>query len=210
MVGQIVAANPAHAVRGPRHSVAKGSTPVLSSEEARHLLRTIDVSNLVGLRDRSLIAVMTYTFARIGAAVALRVEDYYPQRKRWWLRLREKNGKVNEMPCHHNLETYLDEYLEAARIGGDKKGFLFRSAIGRTGKLSERPLTRIDAWRLVQRRAAERGIGSRLICHHKSIHQSDRFRFPSSRSSARWYVCCTVKCLNPSGRFESQVTVYGH
>jgi len=50
---------------------------------------------------------MTYTFARVGAVVALTVEDYFAQKKRWWLRLREKNGKVNEMPCHHKLQSYL-------------------------------------------------------------------------------------------------------
>ena len=165
VVGQIVAANPAHAVRGPRHSVSKGSTPVLSSEEARHLLRTLDISDLLGLRDRALLAVMTYTFARVSAVIALRVEDYYPQKKRWWLRLREKNGKVNEMPCHHNLEIYLDEYLEAAEIAGDKKSSLFRSALGRTGKLSERPMTRIDAWRMVQRRAEHAGIETHIGNH---------------------------------------------
>ena len=101
VTGQIVAANPAHSVRGPRHSVSKGSTPVLSSEEARELLQGMDVSSVVGLRDRAIIATMTYTFGRVGAVVALKVEDYYPQKKRWWLRLHEKNGKVNEMPCHH-------------------------------------------------------------------------------------------------------------
>ena len=63
---------------------------------------------LVGLRDRALIAVMTYTFARVGAVVAQAVKDYYPQNKRWWLRLHEKNGKVNELPCHHKLEEHLD------------------------------------------------------------------------------------------------------
>jgi integrase len=62
---------------GPRHSVSKGSTPVLSSEEATALLTGMDVSNVVGLRDRAIIAVMTYTFARVGAVVALTVEDYY-------------------------------------------------------------------------------------------------------------------------------------
>src|SRR6516165_4316286 len=78
---------------------------------------------------------MTYTFARVGAVVALSVEDYFAQKKRWWLRLREKNGKVNEMPCHHKLETYLDAYIEAAGIEGDRKGPLFRAAIGKTKKL---------------------------------------------------------------------------
>jgi hypothetical protein len=66
----------------------------------------MDVSTAVGLRDRATIAVMIYTFARVGAAIALNVEDYYSQKKRWWLRLREKNGKLNEMPCHHKLESF--------------------------------------------------------------------------------------------------------
>jgi len=110
VTGQVVPSNPAHAVRGPRHSVTKGVTPVLSSEEATALLVGMDVSTIVGLRDRAIIAVMTYTFARVGAVVALAIEDYFPQNKRWWLRLHEKNGKVNEMPCHYKFEEYLDAY----------------------------------------------------------------------------------------------------
>ncbi len=58
------------------------------------------------------------TFARVGAVGALTVEDHFPQKKRWWLRLHEKNGKLNEMPCHHKLEEYLDAYIKAARIAG--------------------------------------------------------------------------------------------
>jgi site-specific recombinase XerD len=165
VIGQIVAANPAHSVRGPRHSVSKGSTPVLSSEEARELLHGMDVSSVVGLRDRAIIATMTYTFARVGAVVALKVEDYYPQKKRWWLRLHEKNGKVNEMPCHHKLEVYLDEYLEAAGIAGERKGELFRTAIGKTGKLAPKALSRTDVWYMVRRRAASAGIETAIGCH---------------------------------------------
>ena len=165
VTGQIVATNPAHSVRGPRHSVSKGSTPVLSSEEARELLQGMDVSGVVGLRDRAIIATMTYTFARVGAVVALKVEDYYPQKKRWWLRLHEKNGKVNEMPCHHKLETYLDEYLEAAGIVGVRKGMLFRTAIGKTGKLAAKAMSRTDVWYMVRRRAASAGIETAIGCH---------------------------------------------
>ena len=140
VTGQVIPSNPAHAVRGPRYSVSKGATPVLSSEEATELLKGMDVSTVVGLRDRAIIAAMTYTFARVGAVVVLAVEDYFPQRKRWWLRLREKNGKLNEMPCHHNLEEYLDAYIEAAGIGAERKGPLFRSAIGKTGRRIGTPL----------------------------------------------------------------------
>ena len=165
VVGQVMPSNPAHSVRGPRHSVTKGSTKVLSSEEATSLLTNMDVTTVVGLRDRALIAVMTYTFARVGAVVALTVEDYYPQKKRWWLKLHEKNGKVNEMPCHHKLENYLDEYIKTAGIGEDRKGPLFRSAMGKTGQLTARPMLRSDVWSMVRRRAADAGIQTAIGCH---------------------------------------------
>ena len=165
VTGQVVPSNPAHSVRGPRHSVRKGSTPVMSSEDASALLKGIDTLHVVGLRDRAIIAVMIYTFARVSAVVALKVEDYFPQKKRWWLRLHEKNGKVNEMPCHHKLEQYLDAYIEAAGIADDKKGPLFRAAIGRTGKLSDRPMSRVDAWYMVRRRATDAGIETAIGNH---------------------------------------------
>ena len=165
VTGQVVPSNPAHAVRGPRHSVSKGATPVLSSEEATALLTGMHVSTVVGLRDRAIIAVMTYTFARAGAVVGLAIEDYFPQKKRWWLRLHEKNGKVNEMPCHHKLEEYLDAYIEAAGLCSDRKGPLFRSAIRKTGQLSDRPMLRGDVWRMVRRRASDAGIETAIGCH---------------------------------------------
>jgi integrase/recombinase XerD len=165
VVGQVMPTNPAHSVRGPRHSVTKGSTTVLSSEEATALLTGMDVSTVVGLRDRAIIAVMTYTFARVGAVVALAIEDYYSQKKRWWLRLHEKNGKLNEMPCHHKLEEFLDAYIKVARIGHDRKGPLFRSALGKTARLSARPMLRGDVWRMVRRRAVDAGIETAIGCH---------------------------------------------
>ncbi len=126
VVGQVVATNPAHSVRGPKHVVKTGKTTVLTGERARELLDSIDTSTVVGLRDRALISVMTFAFARIGAVVAMRVEDYYPKGKRWWVRLHEKGGKRHEMPAHHNLEAYLDAYIKAAGIGEEGKSPLFR------------------------------------------------------------------------------------
>jgi site-specific recombinase XerD len=117
IIGQVLAVNPAHAVRGPEHVVRRGKTPVLTEDQAHRLLDSIDATTLVGLRDRALIGVMIYSFARIGAVVAMRVEDYYPGGKRWWLRLHEKGGKRHEMPAHHKLEHFLDEYLAAAVSG---------------------------------------------------------------------------------------------
>jgi site-specific recombinase XerD len=165
VTGQVVPSNPAHSVRGPRFSVRKGVTPVLSSEEATALLQGMDVSTVVGLRDRAIIAVMTYSFARVGAVVGLAVEDYFPQKKRWWLRLREKNGKLNEMPCHHKLEAYLDAYIAAAGIADDRKGPLFRSAIRKTKKLSGSPMSRSDVWAMIRRRASDAGIETAIGCH---------------------------------------------
>ena len=165
VTGQVVATNPAHAVRGPKHVVKTGKTTVLDAEQARRLLDSIDTLTAVGVRDRALISVMTFAFARIGAVVAMRVEDYYPKGKRWWVRLHEKGGKRLEMPAHHNLEAYIDSYIEAAGIRDGGKAPLFRSAAGRTGTLTEKPMNRVDAWRMIQRRAAEVGMKVRIGCH---------------------------------------------
>jgi site-specific recombinase XerC len=161
----VVATNPAHAVRGPKHVVKRGKTSVLTGEQARELLDSIDASTIVGLRDRALISVMTFAFARVSAVVSMKVEDYYPQGKRWWVRLHEKGGKRHDMPAHHNLEAYLDAYIEAAGLKDGGKVPLFRSAIGRTGKLTETAMNRVDAWRMVQRRAGDIGMRINVGCH---------------------------------------------
>ena len=96
VIGQVVPVNPATSVRGPTHVVKTGKTPVLQPADARRLL---DTSTLRGLRDRALLGVMVYSFARVSAVVGMRVEDYYQQGKRWWLRLQEKGGK------HHAVRT---------------------------------------------------------------------------------------------------------
>ncbi|CAB3773980.1 tyrosine-type recombinase/integrase [Paraburkholderia humisilvae] len=101
-------------VRGSSHSAKTGSTPVLDPTEARQLLDSIDVTTSAGLRDCALIALMVFSFARVGAALAMRVEDVYVQQRRLWARLREKGGEAHAMPCHHTLETYLYAYLEGA------------------------------------------------------------------------------------------------
>src|SRR2546421_3186826 len=108
---------------------------------------------------------MTFTFARVGAAVDMRVDDYYPQGKRWWLRLHEKGGKRHEMPAHHTLEAYLDEYLDAAGLRDSGKRPLFRSAAGRTGMLTAHAMHPIDAYRMIRRRAAHARFRGRVNRH---------------------------------------------
>lgn len=158
VTGQVVPMNPAASVRGPSHVVKTGKTPVLDGEDARQLLSSIDISTHSGLRDRGLIALMVYSFARVGAALAMNVEDVYTQNRRLWVRLREKGGKRHEMPCHHSLEDYLMAYLDSTEIGKDPKGPLFRT-IGRgTGHLTATPLAQANAHAMIRRRLAAAGI----------------------------------------------------
>lgn len=164
VIGQIVPMSPASSVRGPKHVVKKGKTPVLTAVEARELLDSIDTSEITGVRDRALIGLMVYSFARVSAAVGMRVEDYAQRGKRCWLRLREKGGKHHEVPAHHNAIEYLDAYLAAAGIGGDPKSPLFRT-VDRHGELSPRTLTRNDALRMVKRRARKAGLPADICCH---------------------------------------------
>jgi integrase/recombinase XerC len=116
VTGGVIASNPASSVRGPKHSVRRGKTPVLDGKEAGKLLASIETDTVAGLRDRALIGLMTYTFARIGAAVGMTVGDLFHERNRLWVRLNEKGGKRHEMPCHHTLEEYLTEYVERAGL----------------------------------------------------------------------------------------------
>lgn len=168
---QIIRINPAPAVRGPKFSARTGKTPVLTPDETRQLLASIDCSSLIGLRDRAVIATMVYTFARIGAITQIRVEDVFVQNRRLWIRLKEKGGKSHAMPCHHNLEAYLTEYTEAAGLSLQPKAYLFqtllrefRSAQG-SGTPSGKPLIQQIAWSMLQRRARQAGLDT-AICNH--------------------------------------------
>ena len=165
VTGHVMATNPAGSVRGPRHSALKGKTPVLDVAEARQLLDSIDVSTHAGLRDRALIALMVFSFARVGAALGMKAEDVFTQNRRLWVRLREKGGKRHELPCHHTLEQYLHAYLDGAGIADDPKGPLFRT-IGRgTKTLTRNPLPQASAYLMIQRRALAAGIGTKIGNH---------------------------------------------
>jgi site-specific recombinase XerD len=165
VVGQVIPTNPAHAVRGPKHSQRRGKTPVLQADETRTLIDAIDVSSLPGLRDRALIGLMVYTFARVGAAISMKVEDFFVQGRRGWVRLHEKGGKEHEMPTHHNLDRYLEEYIRAAGIVEDRKSPLFRTMRGRSGELTDNSLLQSDVWRMIRRRALAAGIKTEIGCH---------------------------------------------
>ena len=174
VTGHVIEVNPAHAVRGPRYVVKKGKTPVLTAEEARTLLASIGAPaagrapeehppSVKDLRDRALIGVMVYTFARVNAVIGMKVKDYFIQGRRGWVRLHEKGGKEHEVPCHHTLEKLLDDYIAAAGIARDPEGPLFRSVGRKTGRAEA--VWQQDAYRMIQRRAAAAGIATKIGNH---------------------------------------------
>jgi site-specific recombinase XerD len=165
VMGQVVQLNPAASVRGPSHSVRRGKTPVLDPTEARQLLDAIDITTPAGLRDRALIGLMVFSFARIGAALAMKVEDVYVQSRRLWVRLHEKGGKRHEMPCHHSLEAYLDAYIDGCDLRADPKGPLFRTIARGRGELTATPLPQANAYAMIGRRASAAGIGTKIGNH---------------------------------------------
>ena len=164
VVGQVMKMNPAGAVRGPKHVVKKGKTPVLSIEEAHDLFASIELKTIGDLRDRALIGVMIYSFARVGAVVGMNVEDYYQQGKRFWFRLHEKGGKRHEVPAHHKAEEYLNAYIVAARIADQRGAPLFRS-MDRRRQITDRRLHRIDVLAMVKRRTRRAGLSPDICCH---------------------------------------------
>lgn len=164
VVGQVVPMNPAASVRGPKHVVKKGSTPVLTPEEAHLLIYGIETDIISGLRDRALIGVMVFSFARVGAVTAMNVEDYFQQGKRFWFRLHEKGGKQHDVPAHHNAEQFLDAYITAACIGEAKGTPLFRT-LDRHRQLTDRRMQGREVLGMVKRRARNADLGDGVCCH---------------------------------------------
>ena len=106
---------------------------MLDRDKARALIAVIDTSSLTDLRDRALIGIMIYTFARVRAVLQMNAGDNFIQGRRGWARLHQKGGKEHEAPCHHKLEAYPDEYIGAAGIAADKDGPLLRTTDRSTG-----------------------------------------------------------------------------
>jgi site-specific recombinase XerD len=166
ITGQVVPTNPAAAVRGPKYVVTTGKTPVLDGSEWRRLLDAIPTENVRDLRDRALIGTLTYSFARVGAALKLKVEDLRPAGTGWQIHLHEKGGKEHKMPCHHALSEMLQAYVAAAGIADDRKGWLFRTSPGHNATvLTEQPMNQSAAWFMVRRRAAAAGIAAAIGNH---------------------------------------------
>ena len=164
VVNQVLPVNPAAAVRGPKHVVTKGATPVLSPAEARKLLESIDTGALAGLRDRALLSVMLYSFARVSAVLGMRRQDYFGQGSRGWLRLHEKGGKRHDVPAHHRAAAALDAYVEVAGLE-EPKAALFQTVDPAGRRLTGRALDRRLVLAMIKRRAAAAGLPASTCCH---------------------------------------------
>lgn len=158
--------NPALSVHGPKHSITEGKTPALTVQQARDVFASIDTSDVVGLRDRAIIAVMVYTAVRAGAVAKLRRRDFYSDGRQFVFRFDEKGGKVRDIPCRHDLEEFVREYLAVAAGDAGEDAPLFRTAVRRTKRLSEKAMTQNDILRMVKRRFTDAGLPAfRLSCH---------------------------------------------
>lgn len=164
VVRQVLAGNPASAVRAPRLVRRNGSTPVLVGDEARQLLDHFDCTTLWGLRDRALVAVMIYTFARVNAALRLRVDDYEIRGRRGYLRLTEKGGKRIDAPCHHELDAHLEAWLSASGLAGQRKHPLFPVIPGGR-QIGTKAMTAMTAWAMVQAKARAAGLERQITNH---------------------------------------------
>jgi len=174
VTGQIVPFNPASSVKAPKLVVKTGKTHILSDGDVKklfeHLSGRIKASKgktfrPFVLRDRALIATMFYTFGRISAVINLKVKDYVSMGKRKGLRLHEKGGNYLEIPVHHKLEEYLEEYLDAVGFCRKKKSYLYQAADQRkifTGN----PLDRSYVFRMIRKRGEKAGISPERICCH--------------------------------------------
>lgn len=160
----VVPTNPAKYVKGPRYSVRRGTTPVVDPDEVKRLFASLGNSTISDLRDRALIGLMTFTFARIGAALTMNVGDIVTKNRRLWVRLLEKGGKLHEMPCHHLLEHFLLAYTERAKlVAADEP--LFRSLDRVTGGLTSRRLLHANAYDMIKRRCRNAGLSANVCCH---------------------------------------------
>ena len=138
---------------------------MLDAADWRKLIDSIPTETVRDLRDRALIATLTYSFARISAALKMKVEDLRPRGAGWTVRLHEKGGKEHAMPCHHALAEALRAYIDAAGIAEDRKGWLFRTARGhKADMLSELAMNQSDAWCMIRRRAKAAGITATIGC----------------------------------------------
>ena len=167
----VVVINPAATVRAERYSVVEGKTPEIQSKQAETLIKSIRTNyaedsetrpDLVGLRDRAILAVLVFTAARVGAVARLTFKNLRHDGTEYTLRFSEKGGKSREIPVRADLQKILLAYIQAAGISD---GPLFRTALGKTKTLTGNPMTAIDICRMMKRRLKAAGLPTDFSPH---------------------------------------------
>lgn len=162
----VIVLNPAASVRGERYSVVEGKTPEIKPDQVHKLLAAIDTETPVGRRDRAIIAMLVYTGVRAGAAASLRLEDFQSDGAQYAVRFQEKGGKSRLIPVRSDLQADLLAYFDCIDWKSQPQdGPLFRSAAGRTGRLTDKPIHNIDVCRMVKRRLRAAGLPTHLSPH---------------------------------------------
>ena len=168
MTRHAVVLNPFHSVRPPRSpDRLQGKTPAIAVSQARQLLESLDCTRPAGLRDRAVLASLTYTGARVAALCRLRLQDLRDYGSHRTFLLREKGGKYREIPLRINLDRWIADYLAALRIDDDPKNApLFRvlSPLNPTG-FGARGVSPGTIRELLKRRLLEAGLPAIITPH---------------------------------------------
>jgi site-specific recombinase XerD len=151
--------NSVYSVRGTKHNFIEGKTTEISIPQARKLFASVDISNVVGMRDRAVLGVLACTGARVGAVAKLRLMDLRDHGDTRALRFREKGGKDREIPVRHDLDVWLREYMITARIEGDtKQSPVFRAADGKRKILTGDIYAAHSIRQMLKRRLKDAGL----------------------------------------------------
>jgi site-specific recombinase XerD len=162
----LVIINPALVAETERYQVLEGKTPKIAPDQARHLLASIELSNVVAFRDRAVIGTLIYTAARAGAMGRLRLRDFADAGEQYTFRFMDKRGKSREIPVRHDLEGWLKDYISAAEIDNEpKESPLFRTAVRNEKRLTARAMNAQDICYMMKRRLERAGLPDLLSPH---------------------------------------------
>ena len=162
----VVILNPALSVRTERLTNIEGKTPEISIQQTRQLLDSIDNSHLIGCRDKTIISILVYTAARVGAVAKLRRDDFVDYGDNCFLRMMEKRNKFRQLPVRHDLSQLIRHYLKFSGLElAEKRSPLFRTTVRRTGLLTKNRLTPNDISRMLKRRLKDAGLSSSFSPH---------------------------------------------
>ena len=149
--------DPTSLLRAPR--IPRSLPNVLSADEVECLLKTPDVSQPRGLRDRAMLELLYATGLRVSELLSLPLTALDPTVG--FVRCLGKGGKERVVPVGSSALKWLTEYLTDGRpslTAGRDAAFLF---VGRGG----RRLTRQAFWKTIRLYAGKGGISKRITPH---------------------------------------------